>query len=212
MYSLPSTSVSREPSPLSTNSGYGVQPDHVARAVLLTPPGIDRQAISNSSALREVSSPGASCAPPTEGAASVVVLIDAFIRFAFRKYDLSGLESVASEDRLRDAGAEEPECTRRYMRIPSTAGAQAGERSSFPSRSCRREHAPRCKQLAREQRGQQADRVGEAHDRGVGNGRMAAMLDQAVLGEHVIGFARRAVIRRPIADQQHAVVPVVLAH
>src|SRR5690348_2128321 len=38
--------------------------------------------------------------------------------------------SVASEGRLRDAGSQEPECTRQYMRIPSTAGAQDAERSS----------------------------------------------------------------------------------
>jgi hypothetical protein len=44
---------------------------------------------------------------------------------------LSGLQSVASEGRLRVAGAQEPECTRQYMRIPSTAGAQDAERSSF---------------------------------------------------------------------------------
>src|SRR5690348_5630354 len=40
-------------------------------------------------------------------------------------------QSVASEGRLRVAGAQEPQCTRQYMRIPSTAGAQAAERSSF---------------------------------------------------------------------------------
>src|SRR5690348_4737381 len=41
------------------------------------------------------------------------------------------LESVASKGRLRDAGAQAPECTRQYMRMPSTAGAQDAERSSF---------------------------------------------------------------------------------
>src|SRR5215468_2718320 len=51
MYSLPSTSRKREPWPDSTNSGYGVHPDQVARAVLLTPPGMTRQAASKSLAL-----------------------------------------------------------------------------------------------------------------------------------------------------------------
>jgi hypothetical protein len=32
---------------------------------------------------------------------------------------------------LRDAGAQEPECTLVYMRIPSAAGAQIAERSRF---------------------------------------------------------------------------------
>jgi len=32
---------------------------------------------------------------------------------------------------LRVAGAQEAECTRQYMSIPSTAGAQDAERSSF---------------------------------------------------------------------------------
>src|SRR5581483_4643491 len=49
------------------------------------------------------------------------------------------LQSVASDAAihgkkapwLRDAGAQEPERTRQYVRIPSTAGAQAAERSSF---------------------------------------------------------------------------------
>src|SRR5581483_3813384 len=40
-------------------------------------------------------------------------------------------QNVASEGRLRDAGAQEPERTRQYVRIPSTAGAQDAERSSF---------------------------------------------------------------------------------
>src|SRR5690348_3932295 len=39
--------------------------------------------------------------------------------------------SVASEGRLRVAGAQEAECTRWYMSIPSTAGAQDAERSSL---------------------------------------------------------------------------------
>src|SRR5690348_3623025 len=43
----------------------------------------------------------------------------------------AGWKSVASEDRLCDAGAQEAECTRQYMSIPSTAGAQDAERSSF---------------------------------------------------------------------------------
>src|SRR6185437_2595909 len=33
-------------------------------------------------------------------------------------------QNVASEDRSRAAGAQEPECTYEYMRIPSTAGAR----------------------------------------------------------------------------------------
>ncbi len=41
------------------------------------------------------------------------------------------LKTVASEENLRDAGAQEPECTVEYMRIPSTAGAQIIERSRF---------------------------------------------------------------------------------
>ena len=39
------------------------------------------------------------------------------------------LQSVASEGRLCVAGAQEPECTRQYMRIPSTAGANYAERT-----------------------------------------------------------------------------------
>src|SRR5579885_947728 len=50
---------------------------------------------------------------------------------------VSGLKSVTSEGRLRVGGAQEPECTRQYMRIPRTAGAQDAERSSFASRSRR---------------------------------------------------------------------------
>src|SRR5690242_204997 len=75
MYVLPSTSRRCEPCPLSTNSGYGVQPAHVARAVLLTPPGMDRHAASNALALRGVSSPAAS------GAASTVEAAAAFAEF-----------------------------------------------------------------------------------------------------------------------------------
>jgi hypothetical protein len=41
------------------------------------------------------------------------------------------LKIVTSEGRLRAAGAQEPECTRQYMRIPSTAGARDAERSRF---------------------------------------------------------------------------------
>ena len=40
-------------------------------------------------------------------------------------------KTVASEENLRDAGAQEPECTVEYMRIPSTAGAQIIEWSRF---------------------------------------------------------------------------------
>jgi BirA family biotin operon repressor/biotin-[acetyl-CoA-carboxylase] ligase len=39
--------------------------------------------------------------------------------------------SVASEGRLHEACAQEPECTDEYMRIPSTAGVQSAERSSL---------------------------------------------------------------------------------
>ena len=41
----------------------------------------------------------------------------------------SPCRTVASEGRLRAAGAQEPECTCEYMRNPSTAGAQDAERS-----------------------------------------------------------------------------------
>ena len=45
---------------------------------------------------------------------------------------LRGYEkSVASEGRSRSAGAQEPECTLKYMRIPSTAGTRDPERSRF---------------------------------------------------------------------------------
>src|SRR6185437_9392734 len=80
MYALPSTSVRCEPVPPCTNSGYGFHPDQVARAVLLTPPGMVRHALSNSFPLPAVSSPSASRALLAEAA----VLIDAFIRFDFR--------------------------------------------------------------------------------------------------------------------------------
>ncbi|MGQ0592955.1 MAG: hypothetical protein ACT4QB_09970, partial [Gammaproteobacteria bacterium] len=36
---------------------------------------------------------------------------------------------VASEGRSRSAGAQEPECMLKYMRIPSTAGTRDPERS-----------------------------------------------------------------------------------
>lgn len=48
---------------------------------------------------------------------------------------MSGSKSGASDGRSRDAGAQEPERTRRYVRIPSTVGARTAERSSFASRS-----------------------------------------------------------------------------
>src|SRR6185437_4407275 len=160
MYSLPSTSVSREPLPPCTNSGYGIQPDHVARAVLLTPPGMERQAMSNSLPLPAVSRPSASWAAAAEAAALAEFMVD----------------------------------------LP---GSEDGRR---------RQHAPRRVELTGQQLRQQPDRVGEADDRGVRDRRMAAMFDQAVLGEHVIGFARGAEVRRAIADQQHAMMPVVLAH
>ena len=41
------------------------------------------------------------------------------------------LKTVASEENLRVAGAQEPEHTSQYVRIPSTAGAQIIERSRF---------------------------------------------------------------------------------
>lgn len=41
------------------------------------------------------------------------------------------LKIVASEGGLRVGRAQEPECTVEYMRIPSTTGAQAAERSRF---------------------------------------------------------------------------------
>jgi hypothetical protein len=44
---------------------------------------------------------------------------------------ISGLQSVMSEDRLRDAGAQQAERTRQYVSIASTAGAQDVERNSF---------------------------------------------------------------------------------
>jgi len=43
----------------------------------------------------------------------------------------SPCRTVASEGRLRAAGAQEPECTCEYMRNPGTAGAQDAERSSL---------------------------------------------------------------------------------
>ncbi len=39
--------------------------------------------------------------------------------------------TVASEGRSRSAGAQEPECMLKYMRIPSTAGTRHPERSRF---------------------------------------------------------------------------------
>ncbi len=45
---------------------------------------------------------------------------------------LRGCEKiVASEGKSRSAGAQEPECILRYMRIPSTAGTRDPERSRF---------------------------------------------------------------------------------
>jgi hypothetical protein len=45
---------------------------------------------------------------------------------------LRGCEkTVASEGRSRSAGAQEPECMLKYMRIPSTAGTRDPERSRF---------------------------------------------------------------------------------
>jgi len=46
-------------------------------------------------------------------------------------YSREPLKTVASEENLCVAGAQEPEHTREYMRIPSTAGAQIIERSRF---------------------------------------------------------------------------------
>ena len=46
--------------------------------------------------------------------------------------DLRACEKiVASEGRSRSAGAQEPECMLKYMRIPSTAGMRDPERSRF---------------------------------------------------------------------------------
>src|SRR6185312_5912984 len=160
MYSLPSTSVSREPVPLCTNNGWGVQPDHVARAVLLTPPGMERHAMSNSLPLRAVSRPSASWAAAAEAAAFAEFMVD----------------------------------------LP---GSEDGRR---------RQHAPRRVQLTGQQRGQQSDRIGETDDRRVRDRRVSTVFDQTVFGEHVIGLPRGAEIRRAVADQQHAMVPVMLAH
>ena len=41
------------------------------------------------------------------------------------------LKNVASEGSLVAAGAQEPEHTKKYVRIPSTASGQDAERSSF---------------------------------------------------------------------------------
>ena len=41
------------------------------------------------------------------------------------------LQNVTSEGRLAAAGAEEPQHTKEYVRIPSTASGQDAERSSF---------------------------------------------------------------------------------
>ena len=49
-----------------------------------------------------------------------------------RKPALGGCEQiVASEGKSRSAGAQEPECILKYMRIPSTAGTRDPERSRF---------------------------------------------------------------------------------
>ncbi len=44
-------------------------------------------------------------------------------------------KTVASEGRSRSAGAQEPECILKYMRIPSTAGTRDPERSRFFSQT-----------------------------------------------------------------------------
>src|SRR5690348_13271075 len=167
MYSLPSTSVRREPSPLATNSGYGAHPDQVARAVLLTPPGMVRQAAPNRPALMEVSMPGAR--PATPAASGGIPMTSGF--------------TIPMEE-------------------PSASGRGELGRQRPQGRV----------QAAGEQRGQQADRIGESHDGNVGNIRVPAMFDQAVLGEHVIGFAGRTEIRCTVSDQEHAMVPVVFAN
>src|SRR6185312_15150365 len=53
-------------------------------------------------------------------------------------------ETVASEGRLRVAGAQEPECICQYMRIPSTAGTQDAERSRLFGGSLRQRRAAQC--------------------------------------------------------------------
>lgn len=44
-------------------------------------------------------------------------------------------KNVASEGRLDSAGAQEPECILKYMRIPNTAGTRDLERSRFFSQT-----------------------------------------------------------------------------
>src|SRR5690348_14384090 len=124
MYSLPSTSVRREPSPAATNSGYGVHPHQVARAVLLTPPGMLRQALPTSTALVEVSMPGAR--PATRAPSGDIPTASGFT-------------------------------------IP-----MAGPSASVRGELGRQRPLGRV-QAAGEQRGQQADRIGESHDGNVGN-------------------------------------------
>ena len=61
----------------------------------------------------------------------VLALVEAFLGQDI----LDGLrvreKTVASEGRSRSAGAQEPECMLKYMRIPSTAGMRDPERSRF---------------------------------------------------------------------------------
>src|SRR5574337_1966168 len=93
MYWLPSTSVRCEPLPSLTNNGYGVQPDQVARAVLLTPPGISRHAASNSSPLVAVSSPATSCAWAEEAPAASAFTVFMDKPFGYQRVAASGINT-----------------------------------------------------------------------------------------------------------------------
>jgi hypothetical protein len=62
--------------------------------------------------------------------------VDATRSFSLRRPKSERIQSVASEGRSRVGGAQEPECTWVYLRIPSIAGApdpilNQAERSSF---------------------------------------------------------------------------------
>ncbi|WP_347260321.1 hypothetical protein, partial [Rudaea sp.] len=68
---------------------------------------------------------------PAAGAQGLGQLLRAARQVAETIYARAPRKTVASEENLRVAGAQEPECTQMYMRIPSTAGAQIIERSRF---------------------------------------------------------------------------------
>src|SRR5690242_15621910 len=103
-------------------------------------------------------------------------------------------ESVASDGRarpgpdpgLRIAGAQEAECTRQYMSVAGTAGAQDAERSSFrkpSSISTKRHH----RRLLRHRAAQPLfGRLAEQGDRGV-----------------AVGFVERHAARRTLAAINH---------